>query len=341
MDSFNLHEQKKNYEISVIKGDKEYFITEIIKSVKWGGDIRQAARKLDIEYNYHPDVNIAVGNMLVLRNDSNELFQGTVVTIGRKSDRNFTASAFDRMMYLLENEHEYIFRDVTATEIIKTICTDFGIPMGTIADTGIKISKLILRKKTLYDMMLIAITETKKLSGKKFSLKMKEGKLSLVEKIPKAKIWVLEEGANLLDASYEESIQDTKTQVRVVGKTKDKTPLVAVSQSTELKKLYGTMQEYIEHSEESTQEEITQIANQMLKELAKVSKTASVDAFGIDDIESGEAVYIIEKITGLVGTYYVESDDHTLSDGVHKMSLKLAWTDDIPTLEYQAPANEE
>lgn len=341
MSTLNLHEQKKNYEVSVIKGNKEYFITEIVKSIKWGGDIRQAARKVDLEYVYNQDVSISNGDMLMLRNGSDELIRAIIFTMGKKPDKNFTVSAYDHMIYLVKNKHEYIFRDVTASEIIKTICTDFSIPMGTIADTYTKIPKLILRDKSLYDMMLIAITETKKLNGKKFILKMKEGKLNLIEKVPKAKIWVLEEGVNLLDASYEESIEDTRTQVRVVGKTKDKTPLVAVVKNDELKRLYGTMQEFKEHSEESTQEQINQIANQMLKELAKVSKTASVEAFGIDDVEAGDAVYIIEKTTGLVGTYYVESDEHTLSDGVHKMNLKLMWTDDIPTLDYQPPSSEE
>ena len=79
------------------------------------------------------------------------------------------------------------------------------------------------------------------------------------------------------------------------------------------------------------------IAAQRLKELSVLQKSGSIKTFGIDGVETGMGIYVLDDETGLVGSFYIESDSHKYSNGYHEMSLTLAWTDELPEIEYEAP----
>lgn len=341
----NLFQEKMDYDVCVVDRNGKRFIEEAVKTIKWGGDARQAARKLEIECVNIPHVDIPLGSMFILYRSGatpKEIIRTIAFSKSKGSnEKNISYSSYDSRIYLLKNKHDRIFRNMTATEIIEESCKTFGIPIGDLVDTGVKFPSLQLIDKTLWDMFVIALTETRKVTGKRYITKMIGGKLCLVEKVKQVRKWVLEEGVNILDASYEESIEDTKTQVKVVGKDKDKKPLIAVVKDDNMQKLYGIMQEYQQQSEATTQDHLNKIASQLLKELGKVSKSASLSCIGLDDVEAGDAVYVIERTTGLVGTFYVENDEHTVTNRFHSMNLKLAWTDELPSIDYEPPADDK
>ena len=217
------------------------------------------------------------------------------------------------------------------------MCKTLGISTGTVEDTGVKFSVLHFLKKTPWDMIITALTETRKQSGKRYTTRIKNGNLELIEKLNQTAQWVIEEGVNLIDASYDESIESTYTQVKVVGKDSKGNEISAVQKNEEAQKLYGIMQEYVSQSNKATQAEVNAIAAQKLKELSALQKSGSIKTYGIEGVETGTGVYVIDNETGLVGGFYVESDSHRYSNGYHEMSLTLAWTDELPEIEYQAP----
>ena len=121
------------------------------------------------------------------------------------------------------------------------------------------------------------------------------------------------------------------------GKDSKGNEISAVQKNEEAQKLYGIMQEYVSQSNKATQAEVNAIAAQKLKELSALQKSGSIKTYGIEGVETGTGVYVIDNETGLVGGFYVESDSHRYSNGYHEMSLTLAWTDELPEIEYQAP----
>lgn len=185
-------------------------------------------------------------------------------------------------------------------------------------------------------MIITALTETRKQSGKRYTTRIKNGNLELIEKLNQTSQWVIEEGVNLMDASYDESIENTYTQVKVIGKDSKGNEISVVQKNEEAQKLYGIMQEYVSQSNKVTQAEVNAIAAQRLKELSVLQKSGSIKTYGIEGVETGTGVYVIDNETGLVGGFYVESDSHKYSNGCHEMSLTLAWTDELPEIEYQA-----
>lgn len=342
----DLFQKEFAYTVGIFVDNRILSIEDTVSSVSWGGSIGTAARYLKINCkNFEGKNDFSPGRLCVLHslfNEKKEVFRGFIVNRGKKSSgHTITYSAYDCRWYLTKNKHDKIYRNMTATEIIVDICKAYGIPYSEkdMVDTGVRFSSIHIINKTLWDTVLMVLTETTKRTGIKYTTKVKDGKLLLVEKKTQVKRIVIEQGVNLIDSSYSDSIENLYTQVYVKGKDKKGHAISALAVNNEAQSNYGIMQEYISQSEECTAAELNTIAAQKLKELSKMEQSGSITAIGLDDIETGDAIYVIDEETGLVGGFYVESDEHKVEGGNHTVSLKLSWTDEVATLEYEPPQN--
>lgn len=343
----DLFQKEFVYSVGIYSGNKIVCVEDTVSSISWGGSRNTAARHLNITCkNYESKNDFPPGRLCVLHSlvdEEKELFRGFVVGRGKKSsDHSINYTAYDCRWYLIKNKHDNIYRNMTATEIVIDICKTFGIPYdeSNFVDTGIRLSSIHIINKTLWDTVLMVLTETTKQSGIKYTTKVKNGKMILVEKKTQIKKIVIEQGVNLIESTFEDSIENTYTQVYVKGKDKNGKEISAVAVDEEAQSQYGIMQEYISQSEESTTSELNTIAAQKLKELSTLQQSGKITAIGLDDIEEGDAIYVVDEETGLVGGFYVESDEHKVEGGNHVVSLDLAWTDDVASLEYEPPKEE-
>lgn len=326
---------------NIIHGGTVYDITQLAGAVKWGGDIRTAARRLEVSLAfgldyYLPKYDVPLGSLLLLKSESGEVLRGVVFDRRKSTGGGYSVIGFDHGIYLVNNRETYRFQQITPEAIIKKVCGDFNIPVGEIASTGVVLPKLIVREDsaTLYDICLMALTEATKRNGKKYALRMREGKLQVIEKAKQTVRWLITEGQNLIEAEYSENINDMKNRVIILG---DKDQVLAKIEDADLIKQYGILQELRREGNIKTGEAQV-MAQNLLKDLGRISREASLTCLGLDDVEAGTAIELKESLTGLVGTFYVDTDEHTVTNGQHTMSLKLNWTDEVATKE--APADE-
>lgn len=328
---------------SVMYKDHEQNIVldPIVKSLSWSGDIKQAARKLVVEISNTGDLRELYtrfekgGELRLVLNEKQELFRGVLFADQINSKGQMTLTAYDENIYLTKSKDTKIFRNQSASAVVKRLCNEFSIPVGEIHDTGYVIPKLVFRDKTLFEMMVMALTETRKQNGESFLITSREGKLQLLARKEQEGKWVLENGVNLIDASYSQSIEETRTQIKVVGGDAKKKELSVSAKDGELIKRFGIMQHLEKPEQGMTQSQMDQRAKQLLKDLATIEDQARIECLGISDVVSGSCVYVKESITGILGGYYVSADEHKLENGSHTMSLTLSATDDIPKMEYK------
>ncbi|QOT13738.1 hypothetical protein JNUCC32_31115 (plasmid) [Paenibacillus sp. JNUCC32] len=319
--------------------DGKYYIEPLVKSVKWSGDVAKPHRTLQVSLSNtingeEQAVDIEVGKEIRFYADGAGLFRGIIFEYNVSNRGDATLTAHDENVYLTKNVDTRKFVNMTAQAIVKEIGKAYGIPTGDIAATGYVIPKLILRNMTLWDMIVTALTETRKQNGRKFVPVASNGKLHLREKKDGAVRWMLEDGVNITSASRSRSIEETRTSVKVIGGD-DKKPLTATETDAAMVKQYGLMQHLEQAESDLKQSAITQLAKQRLKDLAKVNEEVSVEALGISDVVAGTAVYAFESMTDLVGGFYVNADTHTFQGGTHLMDVTLSKTDDLPKLEYE------
>lgn len=324
------------FEVAYSDNGKLVYITDLVTNLQWSGDTGQAARKMQIEHL--SDVRIPHGALITIFHNGTIFMQALEkkFTISASSN-NVQVDAYDFMFQLLNSTDSKVFRGKTAKQIVEDISTAAGIPVGYIEDTKHVFDFLPLNEKTLYDMCLIAITETTKATGKKYILKVQKGKICLFERTKQVHQFVLESSGNLTDATYSESIEALRNKIQLMGKDKNGNSIISTAQNADLVKKYGVLQEYTKHDQAATKAELDELAGQMLKDLSAVEKSASIEAVGVCGVESGDSVYVVEPVTGLIGSYFVDSDQHTVQNGLHTMSLNLSWTDQLPELEYEPP----
>lgn len=318
----------------------------VVQSAIWSGDITQPARTLEVSFVNTVDgrkkaVPVELGKELRLYSNGRELFRGLTFKHNINDRGIMSVTAYDDNIYLAKNQDTQIFRGMKASAIAQKLCKQFGIAVGKIDDTGYVIPKLVLRNKSIWDMMITALTVTQKQTGRRFFICSKEGKFNLLSRKEQPVRWVLENGVNILDASYSQSIEELRTQIKVTGGDDKKKPLVAVVKNDALIKRFGIMQHLESADSDKTRSQIEQLAKQLLKDLGTIHDEATVNALGIDTVYAGVGVYVQESMTEIIGGYYVSTDSHTFESGKHTMSLTLSATDDLPTLKYDPPLEDK
>lgn len=297
------------------------------ESITWSGQRYKAARKIMANILYTDKgglqyTKVEEGDTVLFKWKGNELFRGTVFSKNKTKSGLLNLVAYDMLQYLLVNKDVYVFNKRRADQIITRVCKDFQIPYKSITNTGVVMTEVHSNETTLYDMALSAIVKTEKQNGKRFNLYSDKGKLTLDEQKISSNQWVIETGVNLIDYTYATSIEETATQVKLVGGD-DKNPITVTVSDDSGKKRFGTIQHLERVTDKLNRAQITNRANTLLSKKKGIQKDLDVTSLGIPDIISGKPIYVIENEIGVKGTYYVDDDTHTFRGDYHEMQLKL------------------
>jgi prophage tail gpP-like protein len=264
-----------------------------------------------------------------------ELFRGTILTSGTSDEGNYEVTAYDANYYLANNFETQAFRKMTATAIVKQLCSTYGIAMGDIRDTGYVIPKMFVKNKSLFEIFYKALTETKKHTGKQYFLSVRDGKLNLLPRMFMINQYKMAAGANLLSIKHTRDASNMSNQVKVVLSDDKGVSKTYTQRDDALVTQYGILQVIEELSDKKAN--MQQVAAAKLRDVAKVDDKLSITAFGIPDVYAGTGVYVEDPLTGVSASYFVEADSHTFNPetGLYSMSLDLSTTDNIPQYEIE------
>lgn len=313
-----------------------YDISEMVSSAELSGDTAKFNRQLNVNAivtkdGRTPQFRIIEGSRISLRIDNKLLFVGVIFSHEVNSEGNVSLTAYDSNVYLTKSNDSRIFKNKKASEIITMLAKDFGIKTGKIADTGYVIPYLRMSNKTLFDMVVTALKLTSSQTGKRFFIGNDGGNLTLKEGAKSDTKYVFKDGANLISASFKSSIEDTITQVKVIGGAKGK-EISVVAKNEKLRQKFGVMQALETMDEKATASQIKQRADALMKQKGVIDEQYQVEVLGIPEVDVGTPVYIKNVMTGIYGAFYVTSVKHTYAEN-HLMSLELSRTYDLPDIE--------
>lgn len=306
--------KENNGEIQVID------ITQLIGNVTWSGDIQEASRSLEFDmivspYDKNiPKVDVKCGDVVKFYEDNKELFRGYVLF--RSRSYNSTKMSFeclDRGFYLINNEGAYNFKSKTPEEVTKKLCSDFGIPVGTIASTGYKFDKKFTGTN-LDEIIMTFYTLASAKNNKKYMALFKEDKLNVIEKGVKVLDVEFHNGYNIIDSQFSEDIRDIKSKVTVID---DDGKVIHTKIDDNLVKLYGSFQKVIKKEEGKDYKDQ---ANQAIKD---ISQKAEIKGFGDTSCVTGYGVHVKDGYTGLTGLFYIDQDKHKWENGIYTIELTL------------------
>lgn len=314
-------------QLMMVQSDKTVDLSDLVVGVEWSGSKSKAPRSISVKLLHtdrgnHEKAEVANGNGILLRLGEEELFRGIVFKADYGSDE-LSITAYDQLIYLTNNKDSYLFTSSKASAIMAKLCTDFSIPAGSIADTRHVLPYLVCDGETLYDMIMKALDATFKHTGERFALFSRKGKVELAPVKGSSQAWVIENGVNLIDYSFSQSIEGTATKVKLVA-GEEKQTIIATAENKSLQKQFGVLQRFEHVKEKLNRAQLQERANQILAKEGKEQMSFQLNnLLGIPEVITGTSVHVRIPELGIERVYAVEEDKHSFTGRKHMMSLTL------------------
>ena len=139
--------------------------------------------------------------------EGTDVFAGYLFTVGAERGGR-TLIAADSMRYLLcKDTKAYV--NLSAAEIVRDICGERGLALGTAEDGGVKLEELTCDQQTLLDIISTAIDESEKMGGGRLTLFDDAGVLRLMreESFENADVVFITDGECALSKTYLKQLQ--------------------------------------------------------------------------------------------------------------------------------------
>lgn len=308
-----------NREIMFQNGGTLFYPT-ITESVDIEWDRKGQPGKMTFEVVKTDVLKFTEGNACKFTVDGEDFFFGFVFDKSRQGSTKETikVTVYDQLYYL-NNKDYFLYKDKTATEVIRSLADDFGLHTGELENTGFKLPGRAEDNQSLFDIIQYALDETLKATGKLYVLYDKNGGLTLTE-IGKMKVPLLICDDTAGDYDYKTSITDTYNKIRL--QREGEAPVIVKDAKTI--KQWGVLQ-----YTESVNEEDTNLQNRaetLLKLYNEKRKTLTVrNALGNTAVRAGTLLPVVLDLgDDTVSNYLlVEQVKHTFKDNEHFMDLKL------------------
>lgn len=149
----------------------------VLEGIVWS-TVRQRVGILTFKVVKDAKLNFAEGDAVRLRINGKNVFYGFVFKKQRDNEKTISVTAYDQLRYL-KNKDTYVYEDMTATEIIKTIAAKFRLKTGIVEDTKYKIESLPQDNEELFQTIKNALDMTLDNTRRMYVLYDDFGKITL------------------------------------------------------------------------------------------------------------------------------------------------------------------
>lgn len=295
-------------------------VAQLAASITTAGSEKECARTLTADIvqsptdSNIPTVAISVGAAARFAADGQD-FSGIVTSVSRSTASSaVTVTAKDMGLYLKRNKIVQKIKGMTAEAAAAAICGQYGIGVGSLAPTGYTFDRYFMGV-TLYDAIMTGYALAAAQNGRAYMLRMRGSSVEIIEKGAML-AGVVEEGSNLMEASYSETGDSIVSQVAIYDKQGN------LKQTVTGDMTLGVMQEII--IESSARAESIAAAEELIRKNG-LKRSGTVTNLGNAQCIAGNSVLIYESFTGLYGKFFIASDNHSWKNGIYTNKLTLAW----------------
>lgn len=266
------------------------------------------------------------GDAVALMYNETDMFWGYIFKKQRTKEQIITVTAYDQTRYLKTKE-TYCYSK-TATELIRTICNDYKLQVGTLADTDYMINERVEDNQSLWDIIYNALDMTNIYTGKGYLLYDDFGDITLKSYDDmSADLCVISDTGELIDFDYSTDI-DTNTYNRIVlyrdnADTGSRELYISQDSISEIK--YGILQYTEKVSDSYSEGQIQSLADRYLDIFNRLNRSFNIEHTGIPELRAGMGVYVQIDDVGekMYRGCIIESCTHTFKNCEHNMKLQL------------------
>ena len=317
----------------VIIKDKD--ISDIIGNLTW----RDTVDTLGVEVDFELPINrydkkfeflydITLGDPIQILNAKGEVLVQAIIVSETPNGKITSFTAYDMAWYLNKSTVIKQFKKMIGNDCVKSLCKEIGIDVE-VSGLDTKIDK-IYKDKAVSEVIKDIIEQCSQFNSKKFFIEFDKNKL-IVSPYKKIKVFGTFEiqkdkfiniNENIGGVSLSKSIVDMKNSVLVITENKGAIRTIGEEQDSKSIEKYGKLQEVVTLDEKEFSK-ANLVAKNELKKLNKITEDFSIDVLGDDNVKSGRVIDVDIPLFNLKGEYLIKESNHTISNHIHKISLKL------------------
>lgn len=346
---------KVEYKVLIITPDGDHAdITPIATNLGWEEGEKELAVRISMQivnakYN-GKDVSeiICPGTpvfiyYIINDGEPEEAVRGTV----EKWKLNFSNSrttidieAYDMMNAARHNQDNKYFSEGTSTKaIMENILSNWQMPYSY-NGPSVSHGKTVFKHKYLSDMFKTVLDEARKKGAGVYYIRAKKGVVEVIPRGSNEDIYHFDQDENAVSVTDSFDISNTVTCAIVVGKSKNEghEPVQAVLYGKT--STFGHRQVIYDMPKESSLDETTKSAQEMLKEKGEAARKTDLHAPDLPFLRKGDRIRV--RAGTAQGYFFVKSVRHNAADG----SMTLAIDEDKERNEsidtnYSSEATEE
>lgn len=323
----------------VIIKDKD--VSEIIGNLTWRDTVDTLGVEVEFELpmnrydkNFEFLYDITLGAPIQILNDKGEVLVQAIIVSETPNGKITSFTAYDMAWYLNKSTVIKQFKKMIGNDCVKSLCKEIGIKVE-VSGLDTKIDK-IYKDKAVSEVIKDIIEQCSQFNSKKFFIEFDNGTLKVMpyQKIKVFGTFEIQKGKfinindNIGNVSLSKSIIDMKNSVLVITENKGAVRTIGQEQDDKSIEKYGKLQEVITLDEKEFSK-ANLVAKNELKKLNKITEDFSIDVLGDDKVKSGRVIDIDLEMFNIKGEYLIKESNHTISNNIHKVSLKLeAYTDE-------------
>lgn len=318
--------------IETIQDNAPYIISAFCGNITKEDDIKSLGVKLSFDYlnNKVIDKNtvwidINLGDTIMMYDDDNLLFVGTIQKATRNGLSSYQYDVFDNAWYLNKQEARIQFNDVDIKTAIEMLCKQEYIPCEVACDIPTKVTKIYNGDKIsdiIDDLLNQATNET----GKRYRREYNNSKLYINAFDNLKMIWDNE--LLVSDFSQDFDCDGLANKVVVLSGNEKSQTVVASAQDDESIKKYGLYVHY-EKVDDKKKAQADNIANTKLKNMSSPKKSITCTLLGDNYVRSGRILKFNQPNINMVGEYLVTHCTHNYDMGKHTMDCELILSEEV------------
>ncbi|NIK67940.1 glycoside hydrolase [Paenibacillus sp. BK720] len=275
-------------------------------------------RTLEFTLNIADGLSNYMGQSIELYLGSQRWYYGFLELRGWESNGQVTYKAYDPLYFWKKNPDDYYFKGLTADQVIKHVCANTGVKVGSMQSTGYVLPAKLYQKTSGDQIAGDVLNITRQANNRAFWVRFNPdtanfGTMVFERKVP-ANMWAFQRGVNLTSARYEESLEELYNVVKLINR-ETKKAVVKASKDSVL--AYGA-RTYFEEVDKDHEKTMETDAAQLLKQQNIVKTTISLVGINAElampQFFSGDVIYVEEDYTGEFGPYFIKNVTQTILD---------------------------
>ena len=279
-------------------------------------------------------IDIEMGSQIQVKIDKTEFFKGYVFSAERSRNKKVKYTAYDQFRYL-KAKASYTFVAMDLAGIITQIAGDFGLKVGTLANTGYKFPSLIKENESCMDIIYDALAETIIQTGKIYIIYDDFGKITLKEAKQHIYNRMIGDKSLLGEYTYKRSIDsDTYNVVKLARPNKDtgKADTFIYKDSDTIKD-WGVLQYYETVDENLNNAQIEEMCKTYIKYYNRVWQSLKLkNIIGQPKVRAGWIIPVMIgdiDATNVQRYFLAEKVVHKFSGNSHTMEIEVKNFNDL------------